>query len=311
MKLNHSTINNKDNNNYRNNTLFTKSEKSFLSKLIPDNYLDNYENKFNSLINENKNPSQKYYLCKTCSNKILCQNCFEAHDKKDEVFKLKIDSTCKKHYSQYETYCPICKENKCSYCSIDNEENHEKEEFLLKKKLFKKNKLDGFKNNIKRINNLKCDIEQKLNSLVKELENQIKYLNNIKNKFFESLNMEIKFVELILDNYEKKLKDFDINYYLINNLENQINFNLTELDYKEDYSLDKKIENITSYLNKNLNSQFKLDSGKNNQIQFIENNETKNDIIEVNYEKKKYLIMILLVSLILMNIFLQYILLIS
>ena len=234
-----------------------------------------------------KNLSQNYYLCKICSNKILCENCLNEHDKKHEIIKFKIDSTCKKHYNPYESYCPICKENKCSYCSIDHDENHEKEEFLLKKKLFKKNKLNGFKNNIKRINNLKCDIEQKLNSLVKELENQIKYLNNIKNKFFESLNMEIKFVELILDNYEKKLKDFDINYYLINNLENQINFNLTELDYKEDYSLDKKIENITSYLNKNLNSQFKLTNGKNNQIQFIENNETKNDIIEVNYEKKK------------------------
>ena len=48
---------------------------------------------------KNKNPSQKYYLCKTCLNKILCQNCFEVHDKKDEIFKLKIDSTCKKHYS--------------------------------------------------------------------------------------------------------------------------------------------------------------------------------------------------------------------
>ena len=98
--------------------------------------------------------------------------------------------------------------------------------------------------------------------------------------------MQIKFVELILDNYEKKMKDFDINYYLINNLENQINFNLIELDYKEDYSLYKKIENITSYLNKNLNSQFKLDNIKNNQIEFIENDEINNDIIQVKYEKK-------------------------
>ena len=136
--------------------------------------------------------------------------------------------------------------------------------FFSKKKLFKKNKLEAFKNNIQRINIMKCDIEKKINSLQKELENQIKSLNNVKNKFFESLNMQIKFVELILDKYDKKMKDFDINYYLINNLENQFNFNLTELDYKENYSLDKKIEKITSYLNKNLNSQFKLD--KNNQI---------------------------------------------
>ncbi len=228
---------------------------------------------------KNKNPSQNYYLCKLCSNKILCENCLNEHDKNHEIIKFKIDSTCKKHYNPYESYCPKCKENKCSYCSIDHDENHEKDEFWLKKLLFKKNKLDAFKNNIKRINNLKFDIEQKINSLVKELENQIIRVNNIKNNFFESLNMQMKFVELILDNYEKKLKDFDINYYLINNLENQINFNLTELDYKEDYSLDKKIGNITSYLNKNLNFNFKLNNDQNNQIQFNQNNEINNEVI--------------------------------
>ena len=59
-KLNNSNINNKNNNNCESiRTLFTKSEKTFLSKLIPDNCLDNYENKFNSLINENLNIKSK------------------------------------------------------------------------------------------------------------------------------------------------------------------------------------------------------------------------------------------------------------
>ena len=52
----------------------------------------------------NKNYSQKYYLCKTCSNKILCENCFQIHDKKDNVINFKIDSSCKKHYIPYESY---------------------------------------------------------------------------------------------------------------------------------------------------------------------------------------------------------------
>ena len=57
-RLNNSNVNN--NNNYESiRTLFTKSEKSFLSKLIPDNCLDNYENKFNSLVNENLNIKTK------------------------------------------------------------------------------------------------------------------------------------------------------------------------------------------------------------------------------------------------------------
>ena len=57
-RLNNSNVNN--NNNYESiRTLFTKSEKSFLSKLIPDNCLDNYENKFNSLVSENLNIKTK------------------------------------------------------------------------------------------------------------------------------------------------------------------------------------------------------------------------------------------------------------
>ena len=70
----------------------------------------------------------------------------------------------------------------------------------------------------------------------------------------------MKFSELMLDNYEKKLKDFDLNYYNINNLEKQINFNLLELNYNKNNSLDKKIEIITQYLNQNLNAQFIFDN---------------------------------------------------
>ena len=158
-----------------------------------------------------KNPSQKYYLCKTCSNKILCENCFSEHDKNDDVIKFEIDSTCKKHYHPFESYCPVCKENKCSYCSIDHDESHEKNEILLKKILLKKNKIEGLKNTIKKIKNDKDKIEQKINLVIKELEEKLLFINNLKKKFFECLSMKIQFVELILNNYEKKLENYNIN----------------------------------------------------------------------------------------------------
>ena len=212
----------------------------------------------------NKNSSQKYYLCKTCSNKILCQKCFEGHNKNDDVIKFNIDSTCKKHYNPFESYCPICKENKCSYCSIDHDESHEKSEILLKKKLVKKNKMEGFENTLKKVNNDKEKIEQKINEVVKELEDKIEFINNLKKKFFECLNMKLQFIELILNNYQKKLENFDVNFNVINNLEKQIQFNLLELNLNKNDSLDKKIENIINYLNENLNSQFNLDNKEEN-----------------------------------------------
>ena len=189
---------------------------------------------------KNKNPSHKYYLCTTCSNKVLCQNCFDIHNKNDDIIKLKYDSTCKKHNNPYERYCPICKENKCSYCSIDHDKNHEKEEILLKKKLLKKNELNAFKNTINQIKNNKNNIEEKINLVISELQEKIELLNKLKNKFFESLDMKLCFVELLLNNYEKKLENFDINYSIINNLENQMKFNLPNLEINKDTSLEKK-----------------------------------------------------------------------
>ena len=263
-------------------------EKEKKTKNIPfDTFfetLDKYKDMNCCEFCKNKNPSQIYYLCKECSNKILCKNCFNEHDKKHDTIKLKIDSTCRKHYNPYESYCPKCKEHKCSYCSIDHDESHEKDEFTLKKKLFKKNKIDAFKANIKRINNLKKEIEQKINSLIKELEDKIKSINNLRNNFFESLDKQMKFSELMLDNYEKKLKDFDLNYYNISNLEKQINFNLLQLNYNENNSLDKKIEIITQYLNQNLNAQFIFDNDKMDKNENFESVEKINEINGLIYE---------------------------
>ena len=186
---------------------------------------------------------------------------------------MKYDSTCKKHNNPYESYCPICKENKCSYCSIDHDKNHEKEEILLKKKLLKKNELNAFKNTIKQIKNNKNNIEAKINLVISELQEKIELLNKLKNKFFESLDMKLCFVELLLNNYEKKLENFDINYSIINNLENQMKFNLPNLEINKDTSLEKKIKNITKYLNRNISLQFNHENNEKNEI-ILENDES-------------------------------------
>ena len=97
-----------------------------------------------------KNESQKYYLCKTCSNKIICQNCYEKHNKDDNIEKLnKIDSLCRKHFNQIESFCDICKEHMCSYCIPEHDEEHKNKEYLIRDKLFKKKQLDIFKKQFK------------------------------------------------------------------------------------------------------------------------------------------------------------------
>ena len=77
---------------------------------------------------------------------------------------------------------------------------------------------------------MKNSIEEKINSVIKELEQKIEFLKNLEKNFFANLNMQLKFVDLVLQNYEKKMKEFDINYYIIYNLKNIFNFNLLKLN---------------------------------------------------------------------------------
>ena len=46
--------------------------------------------------------------------------------------------------------------------------------------------------------------------------NDIEDFGILKKEFFECFNIKLKFIELILDNYENKLKNFEINYFIIN-----------------------------------------------------------------------------------------------
>ena len=97
--------------------------------------------------------------------------------------------------------------------------------------------------------------------------------------------MKVKFVQLILNNYEKKMEDYDIDFFLIKNLENQTKFNLLELNLNKSDSLDKKIESVINYLNENINSQFDIVNNKEIKNENkIPENILANDPVDVDYE---------------------------
>lgn len=75
-----------------------------------------------------------------------------------------------------------------------------------------------------------------------------------------------------------------MNYFIINNLENQTNIDLDELNFSLNDSLETKIEKLTSYMEENLENQFKSNDNdlNNNKI----NNEN-DEIINVDYNFKK------------------------
>ena len=91
------------------------------------------------------------------------------------------------------------------------------------------------------------------------MEEKTEFIKGLKKKFLECFDMKINLINLTFSNYEKKLEDFDMNYFIINNLENQINFNLLKLDFDNNDSLDNKIESIAHYVNKNISEYFSSD----------------------------------------------------
>ena len=139
--------------------------------------------------------SQEYYLCKDCQNLIICQRCFELHGLSKEIsshriVNIKIDSTCKKHYSKYESYCPKCKENKCTYCLAEHEESHEKDEIVLNKYMFRKNTLENFILKIKNISKTRNNFVKKVDSIMIELAKRIELLQIYKEKFIKLLHIK-------------------------------------------------------------------------------------------------------------------------
>ena len=117
------------------------------------------------------------------------------------------------------------------------------------------------------------------------MKKKIELINDLKEKFFEKLNMKIKFTNLVYQNYLQKFKNTDLNYYLIKNLENQIDFNLQDLKMSNENKLENKVEQIITYLNSNINNHF------NNKLEnnfYEEGNNNVNEIningIDVNYK---------------------------
>ena len=144
-----------------------------------------------------KNISKSYYLCINCEKEILCKPCAKKHNKKHKLKKIKIDSTCIEHEQPYESYCPICKENLCSYCSVDHYEEHadEKEYSLKKIVLFKKDQIDEFKLGIENAKKIKQKFNEKIESVISELKEKIELLNKLKTKFSKYLHMKLKIMK--------------------------------------------------------------------------------------------------------------------
>ena len=230
--------------------------------------LNNHE--INKPLKELYSESKKYQInsikCKNCeeeniSKLFYCIKCYGFYCEK-EIHSLKeghdilipvskIDSSCfeKNHQNNnIIAYCKTHNKNICHFCKNEEHKNHETEEL----EYLEENEIEIIKNNIKNIEDNYNLFSNKVNSFISNLKQLIEEITIEFNLFKENNELEIKLSKDLINIYELKKKEFNLNYQIIQNVKN-ITFNN---NIKFDYNLNS-INEIKNDLFNQFKSYFK------------------------------------------------------
>ena len=172
---------------------------------IKDNLkLDESKIKCNFCNNNNKASTfnNQFYICISCK-KYICPFCKSSHDKNHDIIDFNQKNyICFNHNEKFTSFCKSCNVNLCMECEAEHKDKQNLiyfRDILLNKVQFKTN-----------LNELKTKIDK--------YKEKINVIKNIFDKIIENLETYYEINENLLNDYEKKKK----NYQLLNNL------NLTE-----------------------------------------------------------------------------------
>ena len=238
------------------------------------------------------NNIEKLSVCIYC-NKIFCSTCQLNHSKEFSHFFIPLKEyhiTCKKHNIFYNGFCQTCKMNICKDCIISYHKEHN---IILFNDIELNEEIDLIKKNIENAENYKKEIEGLCNDCIKlsskNFFDEVDKLNQIKNNYINKITAQISFAENIKKQYEKYYKIGKLNYQIISNMINTLNFHFNKIYLSTEVKcsgIERMKNNLLNYENYILSS-FKL--GKNfaleNKIKdFNIKNVTQWKIIEVQIE---------------------------
>ena len=162
-----------------------------------------------SICNKNKKEIiGDFSYCTKCKQ-FLCKLCLGNHIKHYMIPYQKYDGLCKIHSETYAFYCIECKKNICNNCILEHQFHNKIDLSTFNYSKKSKNKL---KEEIK-------NIENKINDLNSIKQNIITEIDKI-NKLMKSSEIEIKFIEILLYSYEFEENQNNLNYYVVQNLNN-------------------------------------------------------------------------------------------
>ena len=204
---------------------FKDTQKVNISKIICDKCKS--KNKGNSI-------NYEFYKCLTCKVN-LCVLCKTTHNSSHDVIRDdQINNICLKHNEQLIKYCPKCNVNTCFSC----EEEHRQHKTI---------NLVDLKPNMDEIKKQLLELKKEIEILVEEIQLTIMKLNEFK----EAMNIFYEINNDILNNYEMKIRNYQIleNIKLITN--NEIFTRLKKMNKMKDYK--EKIFSLID-LNNKINS---------------------------------------------------------
>ena len=160
---------------------------------------------------------KKFDICPIC-NIFLCTDCSSSHDNEKEHKTISIfgyDGCCLKHCNTFCYYCTVCSQNMCIYCLNEHKEHKNLNLFELNQKCYEyiDKEINAFTGQIEQINNLKEEINKKIDDFIELKEKEITFLLDIKGTFkfentFNNLNYNIiKNLDNIYSQFSKNNKD--------------------------------------------------------------------------------------------------------
>ena len=182
--------------------------------------------------------NNEFYICNVC-NKKLCPLCSGSHDNNHIIISYNNkNNICIYHNNIYKKYCKNCKNNICELCE-DEHKNHN---------------LINIETNINK-NNLKKENE-KLKNCIGGLKNIKEEINNKLNKVVKNMEIYYNITKDIITNYDSKNKNYYSlkNIYEIkesnNNIIKDINNIINERDINKKFNRIMKIYDNINYIYK-------------------------------------------------------------
>ena len=215
------------------NGCINKHKKAYtINEFMKMQYIDEKEIKCDRCKNNKYLYNDNFYIC-SCKLKF-CQLCFYKHKKKEGhnlIYFNKRYSICKKHISEFISYCTICNRNLCEKCE-EEDINHKNNIIIFKKE----------KPNDKNIKEKKKEIIENIFK-IKKYKIHINLVTKLFNNFILNLNEDI-------DNYIKIYNKMNILLDNMNNYENIRNI----LDFNiENIDKNLSIDNLNNFLDENIN----------------------------------------------------------